>query len=304
VPPSSGAGSRNSQATRPSGRNKRSQPVDWGLGRIHAQQAWGISHGDENVVVAVIDSGIDSSIPQLAESMWTNEDEIPGNGIDDDRNGYVDDIHGWDFRDDDNSSLSGSPIHGHGTAVAAIIAARPGEFPIVGVAPGVELMDVRFLDSANKFSSSDWRTFVKAIDYAVDNGADIINLSIYANGRPPAYFADALRRAVSRGVIIVGTAGNEGGSEVMYPGRYPYVYAVSATTEDDLLAGFSNYGPEVSFCAPGDKITTFTKGGRAVTQSGTSFAAPHVTGVIALMRPIKWSSRNESVGSPEPLSVM
>jgi len=259
------------------------QPVDWGLGRIHAQKAWEISHGNKNVVVAVIDSGIDTSIPQLVGSMWVNEDEIPANGIDDDHNGYIDDVNGWDFRDNDNSSLVGTPIHGHGTAVASIIAAQPGELPIVGVAPGVRLMDVRFLDSANKFRSSDWRTFVKAIDYAVDNGADIINLSIYANGRPPAYFEDALRRATSRGVIIVGIAGNEGKSEVMYPGKYASVYAVSATTKDDLLAGFSNHGPEISFCAPGEKITSFTKGGRAVTQSGTSFAAPHVVGVLALI---------------------
>ncbi|RLE36465.1 hypothetical protein DRJ24_00400 [Candidatus Acetothermia bacterium] len=259
------------------------QPVDWGLGRIHAQRAWEISHGDESVVVAVIDSGIDRSIPQLAEGMWVNEDEIPGNGIDDDHNGYVDDVNGWDFRDDDNSSLSGTPIHGHGTAVASIIGARPGELPIVGVAPGVRLMDVRFLDSANKFRSSDWKTFVRAIEYAVDNGADIINLSIYANGKPPGYFEDALRRAVAQGVIIVGISGNEGKPEVMYPGKYPYVYAVAATTEDDLLAGFSNRGPEVSFSAPGEKITSFTKGGRAVTRSGTSFAAPHVTGVLALI---------------------
>jgi len=259
------------------------QPVDWGLGRIHAQKAWEISHGDENVIVAVIDSGIDGSIPQLAESMWVNEDEVPDNGIDDDRNGYVDDINGWDFRDNDDSSLSGTPIHGHGTAVASIIAARPGELPIVGVAPGVKLMDVRFLDSMNKFRSSDWKTFVKAIDYAVDNGADIINLSIYANGKPPSYFEDALRRATAHGVIIVGIAGNEGKPEVMYPGRYPSVYAVSATSKDDLLAGFSNRGPEVAFCAPGEKITSFTKGGRAVIKSGTSFAAPHVTGVLALI---------------------
>jgi len=259
------------------------QPVDWGLGRIYAQQAWEISHGDGNVVVAVIDSGIDTSIPQLVGSMWSNEDEIPANGIDDDHNGYIDDINGWDFRDNDNSSLVGTPIHGHGTTVASIIAARPGELPIVGVAPGVRLMDVRFLDSANKFRSSDWRTFVEAIEYAVDNGADIINLSIYANGKPPSYFEDALRRAVAQGVIIVGIAGNEGEPEVIYPGKYSAVYAVSATTKDDLLAGFSNRGPEIAFCAPGEKITSFTKGGRAVTQSGTSFAAPHVTGVLALI---------------------
>jgi len=161
-------------------------------------------------VVAVIDSGIDTSIPQLRESLWINEDEIPDNGIDDDRNGYVDDIHGWDFRDNDNSSLMGSSLHWHGTFSAGIIAARPGETPIVGIAPGVKIMDVRFLNSRNQFLSSDWQTFAEAIDYAVNNGARIINMSVYANGRPPDYFEAALQRAAARGVLVVGITGNTG----------------------------------------------------------------------------------------------
>ena len=259
------------------------QPVSWGLTRISAPQAWAVSSGDNDIVVAVIDSGIDSSIPQLQDSMWRNPGEIANNGIDDDRNGFIDDIHGWDFRDNDNSSLTGSPLHGHGTFVASIIAARPGELPIVGVAPGVRLMDVRFLDSSNTFRSSDWNTFARAIDYAVDNGADIINLSIYANGRPPSTLETALNRARQHGVIVVGITGNRGGTEVMYPGRYDSILAISATTSSDLLAPFSNQGSGVAFCAPGDDVTAITKGGRASTQSGTSFAAPHVTGVLALI---------------------
>ena len=259
------------------------KPVSWGLTRIAAPEAWTVSPGRDDVVVAVIDSGIDSSIPQLQGSMWRNPGEIANNGIDDDRNGFIDDVHGWDFRDNDNSSLTGSPLHGHGTFVASIIAAQPGELPIVGVAPGVRLMDVRFLDSSNSFRSRDWDTFARAIDYAVDNGADIINLSIYANGRPPSSLETALDRARQRGVIVVGITGNRGGTEVMYPGRYDSILAISATTSSDLLASFSNQGPGVAFCAPGDDVTAITKGGRASTQSGTSFAAPHVTGVLALI---------------------
>ena len=259
------------------------QPVSWGLVRVAAPEAWSVSHGDSRVVVAVIDSGIDHSIPQLAASMWINDGEIEGNGIDDDRNGYVDDIHGWDFRDDDNSSLVGTTIHGHGTFVASIIAAQPGELPIAGIAPGVRIMDVRFLDSSNSFDSKDWQAFGRAIDYAVDNGADIINLSIYANGRPPNSFESTLTRARQRGVIIVGITGNLGEAQVMYPGRYDSVLAVSATTPNDLLAGFSNRGASVAFCAPGGGVTSLTKGGRASTQSGTSFAAPHVSGILALI---------------------
>jgi len=259
------------------------QPVSWGLARVFAPEAWTITHGSPEIVVAVIDSGIDRNVEQLRGSLWINDGEIPGNGIDDDRNGYVDDMNGWDFRDDDNDALVGSPLHSHGTIVASIIAAQPGDLPIVGIAPGVRLMDVRFLDSSNSFRSSDWGVFVDAIDYAVDNGADIINLSIYANGRPPRDFEQALQAATRRGVIIVGIAGNRGRAEVMYPGKLDTVVAISATTENDLLASFSNTGSEVALCAPGSSITSLAQGGGAITQSGTSFAAPHVTGILALL---------------------
>jgi len=259
------------------------EPVSWGLTRIEAPEAWEISHGDESVVVAVIDSGVDRTVEQLSQSLWRNPGEIPGNRIDDDRNGYVDDVNGWDFRDGDNDSLAGSSLHPHGTIVASIIAARPGDLPIVGVAPGVRIMDIRFLDSSNSFRSADWGAFVEAVEYAVDNGADIINMSIYANGRPPRSFEEALEDAVARGVVIVGITGNLGGTEVMYPGRFDEVLAVSATAEGDFLASFSNQGPEVALCAPGQGITALTVGGSATTKSGTSFAAPHVSGVLALM---------------------
>ena len=266
------------------------QPVNWGIRRISAPVAWTITHGRSDVVVAVIDTGIDTSIPQLEASMWVNSGEIPGNGIDDDGNGYTDDIHGWDFRDGDNSSLIGTDLHWHGTFVAGIIAARPGDEPIVGVAPGVRIMDVRFLDSSNKFSTRDWNTFAEAIDYAVNNGADIINMSIFANGRPPASLESAIHRAVQSGVIIIGIAGNTNNNEgsldqtsVLYPGKYNDVYGVSATTESDLLADFSRWGPEVAFCAPGEGITSFLPGGQTATRSGTSFAAPHVAGTLALI---------------------
>ena len=266
------------------------QPVNWGILRISAPDAWAITHGRNDVVVAVIDTGIDTSIPQLEASMWVNTGEIEGNGIDDDGNGYADDIHGWDFRDGDNSSLIGTALHWHGTFVAGIIAAQPGEVPIVGVAPGVRIMDVRFLDSNNKFSSRDWNTFAEAIDYAVNNGADIINMSIFANGRPPSSLESAIRRAVQSGVVIIGIAGNTASNRgsldqtaVLYPGKYNDVYAVSATTESDLLGDFSRWGPEVSFCAPGEGITSFLPGGQTATRSGTSFAAPHVSGTLALI---------------------
>lgn len=259
------------------------QPINWGLQHISVPQAWTITHGSRDVVVAVIDSGIDHSIPQLAASMWVNPGEVAGSGVDDDGNGYIDDIHGWDFRDNNPCSLVGTPIHWHGTFIAGIIAAQPGEVPVVGVAPGVRIMDVRFLDSSNRFSARDWDTFVDALDYAVDNGAQIINLSIYANARPPSQFERAIERAVSSGVIVVGIAGNTGQVGVLYPGKYDGVLAISAIDSSNLRAGFSRWGPEVAFCAPGAEVVSFLPGGRTGTRSGTSFAAAHVSGVLALI---------------------
>lgn len=259
------------------------QPVNWGIPKIDAPLAWHTTHGSKDIIVAVIDSGVDFSIPQLASCLWVNKGEIPGNGIDDDGNGYIDDVHGWDFRDNDSSSLLGTRLHWHGTFAASIIAAWPGDNAIVGVAPGVRIMDIRFLDSKNLFYSKDWNTFAKAIDYAVDNGARIINLSIYANGKPPLILEQALRRAVQRGVIVVGIAGNDGAAQVSYPGKYDSVIAVSATDRNDQLARFSNYGGEVLIAAPGKLITSLTPGGAAATKSGTSFAGPHVAGALALI---------------------
>ena len=266
------------------------QPADlsnltptWGIERIAAPKAWEHTTGSEEVVVAVIDSGIDTTVPQLRGKLWTNPGEIPGNGIDDDRNGYVDDINGWDFRDNDPSSLVGSEIHWHGTFVAGIIAALPARHKATSVAPGVQIMDVRFLDSKNLFYSKDWQKFAQAIDYAVDNGAQIINLSVYANGKPPATLEQALQRAAQRGVIVVGIAGNASEPQVCYPAKYPSVLAVSATDRSDRLASFSNHGTEVAVSAPGENITSFLPGGVARTSSGTSFSAPHVSGTLALM---------------------
>ena len=259
------------------------QPVNWGIPRIGAPQAWQTTHGSEEVVVALIDSGVDYTIAELAQSMWVNKDEIPDNGIDDDGNGYIDDIHGWDFRDDDNSPFTGTRLHWHGTFVASIIAARPGKNAIVGVAPGAKIMDIRFLDSENLFYGQDWKIFAEAVNYAVDNGASIINLSVYSSGRPRAVLEQAIRRATEKGVIVVAIAGNEGLPEVSYPAKYDFVIAVSAINHSDQLAEFSNYGSEIVLTGPGEIITSLIPGGFLATRSGTSFAAPFVSGTLALI---------------------
>ena len=255
----------------------------WGLKAINAPVAWETTKGSADVVVAVIDSGIDHRIPQLADVMWRNPGEIPGNGLDDDGNGYVDDIYGWDFRDNDPSSVIGTPAHWHGTFVASIIAAELDVANnIGGVAPNIRIMDLRFLDSRGLFYTRDWPRLVRAIDYAIENGADIINLSLYSMREPPTAVRRAMQRAVDAGILVVGIAGNAG-TLVGYFGKWPEVMAVGATDEKGLVAAFSNRGPEVALVAPGVKVSSYGLGGIPRISSGTSFAAPHVTGVAALI---------------------
>lgn len=274
-PPAGGAGG----FTLPAGTTLR-----WGLAAIHAPQAWQLTQGSEDIVVAVIDSGIDRTIPALADRIWTNPAEIPGNGRDDDGNGYVDDVHGWDFRDDDPDSLSGTPIHPHGTFVAGLIAAAlDAATGAGGVAPRVRLMDLRFLDSQGLFYGSDWGKLAAAVDYAVENGARVINLSIYARLRPPDHVQAAIRRAAARGVLLVGIAGNEARAGVGYFGCLPEVVAVGAVARGGRPAWFSNRGPEVALAGPGVEVVSFAPGGGIVTGSGTSYAAPHVAGTAALL---------------------
>lgn len=273
--------------------------LSWGIVRIRAPQAWRTTAGSPAIIVAVVDSGIDWTIPELAAVMWTNSREVPGNGRDDDGNGYVDDVHGWDFRDNVPAHLRRTALHWHGTFVAGIIAGRLSEGGVAGVAPNVRIMDVRFLDSRGLFTTRDWDGLARAIRYAVDNGARIINLSLYATGTPPAVVEQALAYAEAKGVIAVGIAGNEARPHVLYPGKYPTVLAVSATDSTDGLASFSSWGPEVALAAPGHEVVSLLPGGRTATNSGTSFAAAHVSGTVALVL-----SANPALGLREAVEIL
>ncbi len=255
----------------------------WGLTAVRAPEAWEITQGTEEIVVAVIDSGVDRSVPALADRMWTNSGEKTDSGRDEDGNGYVDDVYGWDFRDGNADPMEGTPLNWHGTFVAGLIsAAFDAESGAGGVAPEIRIMDLRFLDSRGLFFASDWPRLAQAIDYAVDNGARIINLSIYAKVEPPAIVRHALQRAAREGVFIVGIAGNDG-TRVGYFGRYSEVFTVSAVDQNGDPASFSNWGPEVDLAAPGVNVLSSYPGGSIRTGSGTSFAAPHVTGTAALV---------------------
>ncbi|MFX1253540.1 MAG: S8 family serine peptidase [Promethearchaeota archaeon] len=253
----------------------------WNLLAVGADKAWNFTQGSSEIIVAVIDSGIDFTHPDLVNQSWTNSDEIADNGLDDDNNGYIDDIHGWDVRDNDSDP---SPGHWHGTFVAGLIAADDDNDLSVGIAPKISLMNLRFLDDSNSYSGSDYGMFAEAINYAVDNGAHIIHMSIYDYGIPPSSLHSAIQRAYSNGVIIVSITGNTGGAST-YPGNYPEVIAVSATTKAGIRASFSGRGEQNEICAPGSSIWGIKPGYSELSGGnwGTSFAAPLVSGTIALM---------------------
>lgn len=236
-----------------------------------------------DVVVAVIDSGIDFSVAPLGCLMWENPGEIPDNGVDDDGNGYVDDIHGWDFRDDDPDSLVGTPLYWHGTFVAgALASAFEAQRDRLGSSETLRIMDLRFLDSRGMFYSSDWDLLAETVEYAVNQGADLINLSLYAVRPPPASVREAVGRAAAQGVVMIGISGNDG-AELSYISTWSEIITVAAVNPHLDPTVFSNWGQEVDFAALGEDVLSFMPGGEISTASGTSFAAPIVAGTAAFL---------------------
>lgn len=235
----------------------------------------------EGVTVAVVDTGADFTVPDLRGAAWTNPDEIPGNKRDDDHNGYVDDIHGVSVL------TSGKPydFEGHGTAVAGIIAARPGREGTAGVAPKAKIMAVQALaDDKN----GDMNAVAKGIRYAVDEGADVINLSL-SGDRPSRPLLEALAYAGNHRVFIVAATGNEHRDidrKPTFPAalKADNIISVAAVTDRRTISSYSNYGADtVDVGAYGDRIVVAHPDGRFVRMSGTSMATPQVTGIAALL---------------------
>lgn len=250
---------------------------------IGAATAWNFNTGSGSTIVAVIDSGVDYTHPDLAANMWKNTREIAGNGKDDDGNGYKDDIYGYDFA---NSDANPMDDNGHGTHVAGTIGAVGNNgVGVTGINWRVKIMALKFLDaSGNGYLSN----AVKAINYAVANGAKIINNS-YGGGGYDQAMATAIANARNKGVIFVAAAGNDGANNdksPTYPANYSLdnIIAVAATDRNDNVASFSNYGrTTVDIAAPGASIYSTLPGNKYGTYSGTSMAAPHVAGALALL---------------------
>lgn len=257
----------------------------YGLGRIGARDAWKTSSGGTNVIVANIDTGVDYNHPDLVNNVWRNGAEIPGDKIDNDGNGYVDDVSGWDFKNRDNKPFDDNQ---HGTHTAGTIAAtgRNG-IGIAGVAHTARVMSLKFLGGSRGSGTSE--DAILAIRYAATNGAQIMSNSWGGGGRSQALF-DAIKAANEKGILFVAAAGNskrDNDSKPSYPAAYdlPNVLAVAATDESDRLATFSNFGVKsVHIAAPGVKIYSTIPGGKYAAFSGTSMACPHVAGAAVVLK--------------------
>ncbi|MBI2929695.1 MAG: S8 family serine peptidase [Verrucomicrobia bacterium] len=253
---------------------------------IDAPEGWDTLNNASSVVVAIVDSGVRATHEDLAANLWTNPGEVPGNGLDDDRNGFVDDVHGINALNN-----TGDPLdeNGHGTHVAGIVGAVGNNgLGSVGVAWRVQLMACKFMDSTGNGSISD---AIQCIDYARQKGAKVINAS-WGGPSSSTFLRSAIDKARQAGIIFVTAAGNstqDNDATENYPSNYDLdnIVAVAATTRADALADYSNFGATtVDLAAPGSVIySTWNSSDSAYTYlSGTSMATPHVTGAFALLR--------------------
>jgi subtilisin family serine protease len=241
--------------------------------------------GSRDVVVAVIDTGIDWTHPDIQANLYTNTAEIEGNGKDDDGNGFVDDVHGWNFNESGKNNNSRDD-HDHGTHCAGTIGGVGNNGTgVAGVNWNVSLMPVKFLSAGG---SGTLEGAVNSINYATQMKVNIMSNSWGGGGFSQA-LKDSIEKAKAAGILFVAAAGNESNNNdasPTYPAGYQVdnVVAVAATDNQDKIATFSNHGARtVHVAAPGVKVFSTTKGGNYSTFSGTSMATPHVSGIAALL---------------------
>ncbi len=244
---------------------------------IDAPEAWEIETGTSNIVIAMIDTGIDLDHEDLANNIWVNDDEIPDNETDDDGNGFVDDMNGWDFV---NSDSAPQDDNGHGTHTSGIAAAETNNNQgTAGVCWECRLMSVKTLGDDGNGTYSD---IVEGVDYAANNGADVINLSLGSLTYSQS-LQDAITAAHDAGCVIVGAAGNFDVEDPFYPAACENVIAVAALDHNDVKYQLSGYGEWVDLAAPGASIMSTAYHDAYSQWSGTSMAAPFVSGVAGLL---------------------
>lgn len=256
---------------------------------IDADQAWDLTTGKKNIVIGVLDSGVDFTHPDLAANIWTNPGEIPGDRIDNDGNGFVDDVHGFDFVNWDSNPMDG---HGHGTHVAGTIAAvGNNQTGVTGVAWNSSIMAIQILDSSGYGTS--YANIISAINYVTMMRVDFgVNVRATNNSWGGGGYSQALRNAITvsgqADILFVAAAGNSNLNNDLapfYPASYdsPNIISVAAVDANGRFAAFSNFGASsVDIAAPGVDILSTLPGNSYGYMSGTSMAAPYVTGTIAL----------------------
>jgi subtilisin family serine protease len=257
------------------------------LSFIHAPEAWDIARGDTSVVIAIVDSGTDWNHHDLRDNLWTNLSEIPNNGIDDDKNGFIDDVHGWDFVGatdifnntmGDNDPTSAKEPHGtHVTGIAAAV--TNNGFGIASLSYNVHYMPVKVSGD----NSENLTYGFEGILYAVANGADIVNCS-WGSPQFSNTEKEVIDYALSRGVIIIASAGNDNSDLPFYPAAYTGVVSVGSIDLYGKKSFFSNYGPTVDISVPGELIYSTVLKNSYEYYSGTSMAAPVVSALAALVK--------------------
>ncbi|MBL7543614.1 MAG: S8 family serine peptidase [Bdellovibrionaceae bacterium] len=261
----------------------------WFHQTLNSLSAWSITEGSSDVLVAIVDTGIDYTHPDLVNNIWTNPNEIV-NGQDDDDNGWIDDIHGWNFvaNNNDPRTTTRSP---HGSHVAGLIGASGNNhIGVVGVAPKVKMIALKFMDDSGAGVTSN---AVKAIDYAIQKKVFLINNS-WGSNRYSRSLSDAITRAANAGILFMAAAGNgdkgigyDLKNKAWYPASYPQwnVFSVAATDSRDQLAPFSNYAKtKVDVAAPGYSIYSTVSDENYQMMSGTSMATPIVSGMAVLLK--------------------
>ncbi len=251
----------------------------WGLTKINIEGGWSSTVGSPTVAIAIIDSGIDLTHVDLAGNLWVNPGEIANNGLDDDSNGYIDDVNGWNFVAGNKDVFDDN---GHGTLVTGVAAAIGGNGQgIVGACPQCSIMTIKVMQASGAANYSD---IAAGVLYAAQKGAKVINLSLggYANSN---ILKNAIDTAANTyGSVVVAGAGNDNLTTAFYPAAYDNVLAVAGTQSDDTKVSTSNYATWVDVSAPGITIRTTALGGGWVDQSGTSFSAPFASGLAGLLR--------------------
>ena len=261
----------------------------WAHQNMQSEQAWDMERGNPNITIAIVDTGVDWNHPDLAANIWNNTDEIPGNGIDDDGNGYVDDVRGWDFVNSDSDPMDDN---GHGTHCSGIAAAETDNgVGVAGVCWNCAIMPLKGLNVYGSGKSSD---LAIGIQYVADNGADIISMS-WGSYSSSNLIKDVIGYAYVQGVVLVGAAGNDNTISKFYPAGYDNVIAVSATDSNDDKASFSNYGSWIDVAAPGVSIYStmptyqvYLNTEYGIPQNyaylgGTSMSCPFVAGLAGLI---------------------